>query len=108
MNITSTIWPIPHESDMPMSLPPTESPVISSVSSDSEHPDILGPDTEYKPSESESLQPFSQVELNDDLTRNLGLSKGAIELLSYRLKEKTYLPKEALFIATGIAKKNML
>lgn len=92
---------------MPVPLPPTELPVISSESSDSEHPEVQGSATEYKPSGGDSPQPFSQVELYD-LTRDLGLSKEAAVLLGSRLKEKTYWLKEPLFIGTGIEKRNLL
>ena len=70
------------------------------ISSDSEHPDVLDSDTECKPSGSDSPQPFSRVELNNQ-TGDLGLFKEAAELLVCRLKEKLIEPH---FIVKG--KKN--
>ncbi len=46
-NIPSAIRPVPHGLDVPVPLPPTELPVITSESSDSEHPEVPGSDTEY-------------------------------------------------------------
>jgi hypothetical protein len=78
---------------VPVPSPPTELPVITSYS---EHQEVPASDIEYKPSGGDSPQPFSQVELND-LTRDLGLSKEAAELLGSRLKEKNLLDKGTSF-----------
>nr|XP_042913198.1 F-box/LRR-repeat protein 16-like [Parasteatoda tepidariorum] len=76
-SIPSAIRPVPHEPDVPV--PSTELPIISSESSDSEHPEAQDSDIEYKPCPAGFPQPSSQVELND-LTRDLGLSKEAVGL----------------------------
>ncbi|GFS90390.1 hypothetical protein TNCV_4096241 [Trichonephila clavipes] len=64
-NIPSAIYPVPHGPNMPVPLSPTELPVTSSESSNSDHSEVQGSDTEYKPFGINLPQPLSQVELND-------------------------------------------
>ncbi|GFT19509.1 hypothetical protein NPIL_264881 [Nephila pilipes] len=76
-------------------LPPTEFPAI--LSERQIHIiHVQGFETEYKPSGIDSPQLFFQIELND-LTRNLGLSKEAAELLASRLKNKRLLADDISF-----------
>ncbi|GFT16528.1 hypothetical protein NPIL_665421 [Nephila pilipes] len=67
----------------------------SEFSLDSNHPQAQGYDTENKPFGTDSLQPFTQMGLND-LTRDLGLSKEAAELLGSRLKENKIIGQKVL------------
>ena len=108
-NIPSVIRPVSHGPDVPVPLPPTELPVISSESSDSEHSEVQGSNTEYrpKPSARDDLpQPFSQVELNDR-TRDLGLSKEAAELLGSRLKKNLHIGQRNLFLLAQESRKGI-
>ncbi|GFT81479.1 hypothetical protein TNCV_3673381 [Trichonephila clavipes] len=61
------------------------------------HLHVQGSDTEYKPSGADSLQPFSQVELND-LTQDLGFFKTAAELLGVQIeRKKSYWLRKPIF-----------
>ncbi|GFX65166.1 hypothetical protein TNCV_4820571 [Trichonephila clavipes] len=49
-NIPSAIWPVPHAPIIPVLLPPTELPIISSEFPNSDPLEVQSYDTEYKPS----------------------------------------------------------
>jgi hypothetical protein len=70
---------VPHSSEIPVLLPPSS---LDDIQSDSEDETILPPwdGSSSDFSVGEGPQLFSQSELND-LVRDLGLSKDAVELL---------------------------
>lgn len=61
MNIPLAICLVPHRADVSVHLIQIELPITSS---DSELPEVQGSETDYEPLGSDSLQSFSQVELN--------------------------------------------
>lgn len=93
-NLDSAIRPVPHDSFLPVPIPPIDG--LDSVDTDTDEvtTSVEYHDAEFIPDNDKQPNIFTQGELND-LVRDLSLSKEKAELLASRLKEKNLL-------ATGV------